>query len=83
MEWIEANPLPEMCQSCSEGDCYNCDYAGSRWCLSREDTLRLRQKALQKAIDRLQEQLKIVEKDLLACSGKNALDFPADLIGKG
>ncbi len=82
MEWIEANPLPQVCQACSEGDCYNCDYAGNRWYLSQEDTLRLRQKALQKAIDRLQRQMNDVAEDLPACPGKNDSDLLADLIGK-
>jgi len=29
MEWLDANPLPDVCQGCQE-DCYNCDYALSR-----------------------------------------------------
>ena len=37
MDWIEADPLPEVCQNCQEEECYNCDYAGARWYLSPED----------------------------------------------
>lgn len=56
MEWLEANPLPEMCQGCQE-DCGNCDHALSRWYLSEEDELRLKRKGLIKAIERLQRQV--------------------------
>lgn len=64
MEWIEANPLPEACQNCQEEDCYNCDHAGERWYLSKEDELHLRRKGLQKAIDRLQRQLEAIDRQL-------------------
>ena len=56
MEWLEANPLPEVCLNCQE-DCYNCDYALCRWYLSEEDDLQLRRKGLIKAIERLQRQV--------------------------
>ncbi len=37
MELQERNPLPEVCQTCEEGDCYNCDYAGERWYLPQTE----------------------------------------------
>lgn len=56
-EWIEADPLPEECLNCREEECYNCDYAGKRWYLPEEDSLRLRKKGLLHTIDRLNRRL--------------------------
>ena len=64
MEWIEANPLPPECVGCREEDCYNCDYAGSRWMLSQADELRIRRKGIVKAIERLQRQLDAIDAEL-------------------
>lgn len=64
MEWIEANPLPAVCQNCQEEECYNCDYAGERWTLSQADELRVRRKGLLKAIERLQRQVKAIDAEL-------------------
>ena len=64
MEWIEANPLPAVCQNCQEEECYNCDYAGKRWTLSQADELRVRRKGLLKAIDRLQRQVEAIDAEL-------------------
>ena len=64
MEWIEANPLPAVCQNSQEEECYNCDYAGERWTLSKADELRVRRKGLLKAIERLQRQVKAIDAEL-------------------
>ena len=64
MEWIEADPLPAVCQNCQEEECYNCDYAGERWTLSQADELRVRRKGLLKAIERLQRQVKAIDTEL-------------------
>ena len=64
MEWIEANPLPAVCQNCQEDDCYNCDYAGERWTLSKADELRVKRKMLVKAIERLERQVKAIDAEL-------------------
>ena len=64
MEWIEADPLPAVCQNCPEEECYNCDYAGERWTLSQADELRVRRKGLLKAIERLQRQVKAIDAEL-------------------
>ena len=64
MEWIEADPLPAVCQNCQEKECYNCDYAGERWTLSQADELRVRRKGLLKAIERLQRQVKAIDAEL-------------------
>ena len=72
MEWIEANPLPAVCQNCQEEECYNCDYAGERWTLSKADELRVRRKGLLKAIDRLQRQVKAIDEELQALEDKNS-----------
>lgn len=64
MEFLEANPLPKVCEDCTEEDCYNCDYAGERWYLSRADELKVRRKMLVKAIERLQRQVVAVDEEL-------------------
>lgn len=64
MEWIEADPLPAVCQNCQEEEYYNCDYAGERWTLSQADELRVRRKGLLKAIERLQRQVKAIDAEL-------------------
>ena len=64
MEWIEKNPLPPECVNCKEEDCYNCDYAGERWTLSRADELRVRRKCLLKPIERLERQVKAIDAEL-------------------
>ena len=66
MEWIEANPLPAVCQNCQEEECYNCDYAGERWTLSKADELRVRRKGLLKAIERLQREIAEIDRELAA-----------------
>lgn len=65
MKWIEADPLPEECQSCQEKDCYNCDTAGKRWYLPREEELRLHRKRLIRSIERLQRQVQAIDRELL------------------
>ena len=64
MEWIEANPLPAVCQNCQEEECYNCDYAGERWTLSKADELRVKRKMLVKAIERYERQIKAIDAEL-------------------
>ena len=66
MEWIEANPLPEVCQNCEELDCTFCDYEGERWTLSRADELRVKRKMLVKAIEYYQRKLKALDEELQA-----------------
>ena len=45
-------------------DCGSCDYGLDRFHYSREDELRIRKKALQKAIERLQRQIAEIDKEL-------------------
>ena len=66
MEWLESNPLPAECQNCREGDCYNCDYAGKRWYLSRKDELKLRRKGLIRAIGKFLQQVQEIDLELLS-----------------
>lgn len=73
MKWIEADPLPVECQSCQEEDCYNCDTAGKRWELSREDELRLRRKGLVKSIEHLQRQIQAIDRELLPFTDQQLL----------
>lgn len=65
MEWIEANPIPQACMDCQEEDCYNCDTAGERWKLSREDELKVQRKQLVKAKERLQRKIDAIDMELL------------------
>lgn len=65
MEWIEAELLPMECQSCQEQDCYNCDIAGIRWKLPREDELRVRRKGLVKGIERMRKKIQEIDRELL------------------
>ena len=64
MAWVEVERLPVECASCQEKECYNCDYAGKRWQLSREDELLLRRKRLVKGIERLQRQIEEIDREL-------------------
>jgi hypothetical protein len=70
MEYIEVTPLPPVCQYCQEGDCYNCDYAELRWQLSQEDELQIRKKGLLRAIERMQQQVEQIDRELLLLSGQ-------------
>ena len=65
MEWLEADPIPAECQRCEELDCYNCDTAGERWYLRREDELWLKRQSLVKAIERFQRRLEAIDMELL------------------
>ena len=61
MKWLEVSPLPDECHECQEEDCYNCDIAGHRWVLAKEDELRTRRKMLEKAVERLQRQIREID----------------------
>ena len=64
MEWIEVDPLPAVCRQCHEEECYNCDFAGMRWHLSKKDALLLKRKSLAKAIERMQRQIDEIDQML-------------------
>ena len=64
MKWLEANPIPEECQNCTEEDCYNCDTVGKRWALSREDELRSSRRLMVCAIARLQRRVAAIDAEL-------------------
>lgn len=65
MDWIEVDPIPAACRSCHVGDCYNCDTAGERWQLSREDELKVRRKQMARAVERLQHKIFSIDLELL------------------
>ena len=71
MNWIEAETIPAACRDCTEEDCYNCDTAGERWQLSRDDELRLRRKQLVKAIERLQREIDAIDMEFVVISSRN------------
>ena len=52
MEYIEANPLPEVCLACTEPDCDVCDHGRGRWLLSTEDETALKLKLFQQGLKR-------------------------------
>jgi chorismate mutase len=64
MELLEANPLPMECQNCNEEDCYNCDNAGKRWYLPKEEELRIRRKGMIHSIERLQKKVEDIDREL-------------------
>ena len=64
MQWLEVTPIPEQCKTCREKECYNCDVAGKRWVLSRQDQLRTSRTLKQKAICRLQREVEEIDKEL-------------------
>lgn len=70
MEWIEADPLPEVCQKCQEEDCWECDHAGKRWYLPEADKLELRRKGLMKAVERLQRQITELDQQIIKARKK-------------
>ena len=37
MNFIEADPLPDVCKTCIEPECDVCDHGLERWLLSPED----------------------------------------------
>lgn len=81
MEWIEADPIPTVCQDCQEEDCYNCDTAGERWRLSQVDELKVRRKRLVNAIERLQRKIDAIDTELLPFSDEQraALEGRAEM----
>ena len=64
MEWLEVKPIPEECNNCKEDDCYNCDVAGRRWVLSKEDELRARRILMVRAIEELQQKVAKIDSEL-------------------
>ena len=50
MEYIEANPLPEVCNTCAEPDCDVCDHGRERWLLSPEDETVLKLRLFQQGL---------------------------------
>ena len=50
MEYIESNPLPEVCLTCTEPDCDVCDHGLERWLLSPEDEKALKVKLFQQEL---------------------------------
>ena len=67
VEYIETNPLPQICQECEaagEIDCGSCDHAGERWILPREEEHWLKRKLKIKAIERLQRELSMIDTEL-------------------
>ena len=50
MEYKEANPLPEVCNTCTEPDCDVCDYGRERWLLSPENETALKPRLFQQGL---------------------------------
>lgn len=64
MELIEKKPLPKVCKNCKDPDCWECDHAGERWQMSHIDELSAKKKGLQKAIERLQKQIDLIDEEI-------------------
>ena len=52
MEYIEANQLPKVCNTCAELDCDVCDHGRERWLLSPEDEKELKLKLFHQGLKR-------------------------------
>ena len=52
MEYIEANPLPEVCKDCTEPNCDVYDHGRERWFLSPDVELALKCRLLKGREDR-------------------------------
>ena len=63
IEYIEADPLPEVCNNCNE-DCGSCDNAGWRWHLSEKDRLILERKGKAQAIKRLIREIERLDAEI-------------------
>ena len=63
MEWLEAG-IPQECRHCASEECYNCDMAGKRWVLSREDELKVRRKLLVRGIERMKRKIAEIDAQL-------------------
>lgn len=64
MRWIEKVSIPKTCETCQEQDCYNCDTAGERWYLSREDELKVIRKGLLRAVERMKVRIEEIDREL-------------------
>lgn len=64
MESIEKSPMPEICKSCSELDCTQCNYALDRWTLREKDHLTSLRTLKEKAILRYQREIEAIDKRL-------------------
>lgn len=58
------NTVPAACKDCTEKDCFECDNAGQRWPLSKREELQAKLKLAEQGIARLQEQKRMIEKEL-------------------
>ena len=63
IEYIEADPIPEVCNDCKE-DCGSCDDFGLRWYLSKKDELIIHRKAKVKAIERLLREINRIDAEI-------------------
>ncbi|MBQ8768684.1 MAG: hypothetical protein IJZ15_03425 [Oscillospiraceae bacterium] len=64
MKWLEKSPIPKVCENCAEEDCYNCDVAGERWVLSKEEELHANRKLMVRAIERLERKIAEIDAQL-------------------
>lgn len=64
MEYTQNNPLPPVCQSCQEPDCWECDWAETRWKLSERDGLLYARKLKEMAIARFRRQIAEIDRQL-------------------
>ena len=64
MKWLETKPSPEECNNCAQEDCYNCDVAGARWVLSKEEEFRAKRKLMVRAIERLERKISEIDAQL-------------------
>ena len=64
MDYVQVDPIPEVCQNCAEQECGECDHAGERWHLPERDALLIRRKGLERAVCRFQRQIDQIDRRL-------------------
>ena len=64
MDWRETKPVPKECTTCKDEDCYNCDIAGKRWVLSREEELHTQRLLPIQGINQLQRRIAAIDLEL-------------------
>lgn len=64
MNYYEVEQLPEVCLTCEEEDCYNCDHALERWEMSKLDRLKMKRALKIVQLKRIMEHTEKIEAEI-------------------
>ena len=64
MNYYEVKQLPDVCLTCEEEDCYNCDHTLERWKMSRLDRLKMKRTWKIVQLKRIMERIEKIEAEL-------------------